>query len=316
VVASRRGRAAPVEKAVLAGLEESQKAGVTTLAEIATDDSVAGILESADAPHVTVFRELLALLPEQVEPQLAIARAHLEGGGRRGLSPHAPYSVHPGLFDRLIDLASERHAPVAMHLAETPAELELLRDGTGEFVEMLRAFGVWREGLIPRGSRPIVYLRRLADVDRALVVHGNYLDQSELAFVARNPQLTVVYCPRTHSYFGHTPHPWRQLIERGASVAMGTDSRASNPDLSVWSELLFLRHRFPEVPPRLLLELGTVRGAKALGLETETGTIAPGKRADLAVVTLPSRSSDPWTSLFAPENRIETTAIPGSPVNP
>jgi cytosine/adenosine deaminase-related metal-dependent hydrolase len=241
----------------------------------------------------------LPFTPNLSTPQSRERGEPIASAVERGLSPHAPYSVHPELFARLIDLAKAHSAPVAMHLAETRAELELLAQGRGEFVEMLTAFGVWRDGLIPRGSRPMDYLKRLAEVARALVVHGNYLDEDELEFVAIHPQMTVVYCPRTHAFFGHAPHPWRRLLDRGASVALGTDSRASNPDLSLWNELTFLREEFPDAAPRVLLELGTIRGARALGLDGEFGTIAPGKSARLATVALPNAMSDPWNALFA-----------------
>lgn len=196
-------------------------------------------------------------------------------------------------------------APVAMHLAETQAELELLAHGTGEFVDLLRDFGVWTPDAIPRRSRPLDYLKRLAAVEHGLVVHGNYLSDEELDFVVDHPNLTVVYCPRTHAWFGHELHPWRRLLNRGASVAIGTDSRASNPDLSVWNELLFLRQRFPDVESRLLLELGTIRGARGLGLSDQTGTLTPGKRADLAVIDLTGATSDsnPYSLLLNPHNR-------------
>jgi cytosine/adenosine deaminase-related metal-dependent hydrolase len=99
-------------------------------------------------------------------------------------------------------------------------------------------------------------------------------------------------------------------------VALGTDSRASNPDLSLWRELQFLRQNFPEVPGELLLDLGTRRGARALGLDTILGEISPGWRADFAVVALPDRSnpSDPHELLFAPASRIVQTWVGGTPV--
>src|SRR5262249_48639500 len=112
-------------------------------------------------------------------------------------------------------------------------------------------------------------------------------------------------CPRTHAYFGHAPHPWRLMLLRGINVALGTDSRASNPDLSLWNELLFLHDRFPDLPKGELLSLGTLAGARALGLDGETGSLTPGKRSDLAVVSLSIGSpGDAFGALFRAENRI------------
>jgi cytosine/adenosine deaminase-related metal-dependent hydrolase len=300
-------------RSVAAGLAESAASGTTLLGDIAGPDWQPSARHGA-VPRCVSFLELLGLAPERRSKELERARGHLVGreGAIRGLSPHAPYSVHPDLFRNLIDLAAEQRAPVAMHLAETKCELELLASGSGEFLPFLEELGVWRSDAIPRGTRPLDYLRELARVETGLVIHGNYLADHEVNFLARSPNLSVVYCPRTHAYFGHEPHPWRRLIAHGVNVAIGTDSRASNPDLSVWNELLYLRRLAPDLDPAVLLELGTTNSARALGLSDDTGTLTAGKSADLAVVEIaPDGASDPWTALFHPGNRISAVLCAG-----
>jgi cytosine/adenosine deaminase-related metal-dependent hydrolase len=199
-----------------------------------------------------------------------------------------------------------------MHLAETTAELELLANSAGEFVPFLQSLGVWREDVVPRGSQTLDYLKVLALAPRVLVIHGNYLDAVDIEFLVSHPNFSVVYCPRTHAYFGHPPHPWRQLLSRGVNVALGTDSRASNPDLSLFNELKFVRQLAPEFDPGELLRLGTLNGAFALGIEAETGSLELGKSADLAIVDLPvSDASDPYASLFDVGSRISATICQG-----
>lgn len=288
--------------ALNAGANESELSGTTLLGEIAT----AGWSETSlptTAPRVIAFRELIGLQPETVAEQLELAEEWLRRSSV-GLSPHAPYSVAPALLARSVELAKRFGAPVAMHLAETREELEFLAEGRGPFVEMLKSFGAWPEGGLPIGRRPLDILRVLADAPRALVVHGNYLADDEIEFIAARPQMSVVYCPRTHEFFGHEPHPWRQLLAKGANVALGTDGRGSNPDLSLWNELVFLRERFPDVAPSTLLELGTLAGARALGCEQDCGTITVGKRADLIAVSLNDAvpSLDPLECLFTKAN--------------
>jgi cytosine/adenosine deaminase-related metal-dependent hydrolase len=305
----RRQPAEQITAAIAAGLREGAQAGTGLLGEIATPNWSPAAL-AGEVVRTVVFRELLGLLPSRLSEQMEIARQHLLGGGEaeagrlvRGLSPHAPYSVHPALFRAAVDLAAEHRAPLAIHLAETEAELELLARGTGEFVELLRDFGVWDPEAIPQGSRPLDYLRPLAKLARALVIHGNYLDADELNFLAGHPQIAVVYCPRTHAYFGHAAHPWRKMLQQGVSLAIGTDSRGSNPDLSLWRELQFLHARHADVDPAVLLRLGTLDGARALGCDHDCGSIAPGKRASLALVALPAGERPPYELLFAGEAR-------------
>ncbi len=289
------------------GALESAESGTTLLGEIATlgwDEAALPI----NGPRVVAFRELIGLKPAAAVSQMEIADEWLRRKSEHviyGLSPHAPYSVAPELLNRSVALAKRFDAPVAMHLAETREELEFLSEGRGEFVEMLKSFSAWPENGLPLGRRPLDILRTLADAPRALVVHGNYLSDEEIEFIAARPQMSVVYCPRTHEYFGHEPHPWRQLLARGATVALGTDGRGSNPDLSLWNEMFLLRERFPDVAPSTLLKLGTLAGARALGCEHECGSITPGKRAELVAVSLGTDAAhhDPLEELFARGNQ-------------
>jgi len=308
---------AAIARVIAQGIAESFRSGTTTIGDIA--GSVAGLeqdpghqTESTHQPRSVAFLELLGLAAERIEEQMHRGRKHLagkspllKGHGIRGLSPHAPYSVHPELFRGLVDLAAAHRVPIAMHLAETREERQLLHDGTGPFVTFLEELGVWRPDLIPRGSRPLDYLRELARVETALAIHGNYLAADEIDFLSAHTNVSVVYCPRTHAFFGHAEHPWRVLLAKGVNVAVGTDSRASNPDLSLWNELLFLRALASDFEPAGLLKLGTINGAMALGLGRETGTLDAGKSADLAIVDLAApQSDDPYELLFHPGNRI------------
>ena len=299
----------PKRTAISRGYRESSECGSTTVGEIATDHWPPQTA-SKSGPRAVVFRELRGLLPEQAAGQLLVAERHLAAAPAdrtviHGLSPHAPYSVNRDLYRRLALLAQDAHVPLAIHLAETAAELELLDRGGGDLASLLRDLGVWRDGVFTSGSRPLDYLRELAALPHALIVHGNYLSSEEIEFIAGQPGMTVVYCPRTHAFFGHRDHPWRRLIARGANVAIGTDSRASSPDLSVWSELQFLRTMHPDVDPRVLLELGTQNGARALGLDDVTGTLSPGQSADIAVIGLPDGPpADPHALLLDARTRV------------
>lgn len=304
---------APEVGPVWQGALESRRAGTTSLADIVAADWQPGLLP-LHSPRTFAFLEILGLSAERIPQLIERARQHLalarsgdlptSSAPSRvhfGLSPHAPYSVHPRLLAELIDLSVEAGTPVAMHLAETRAELELLTRGTGEFVEFLKRLGVWNPDVFrsPRTIRQ--HLEELARAPRGLVVHGNYLSEADSEFLAGTPQLSVVYCPRTHAFFGHEPHPWRQLLDAGINVALGTDSRASNPDLGIWGELQFLHRRHPEMPGSTLLELATIRGARALGIAEHAGTITAGNWADLVVIELPAiPATDPYELLLHP----------------
>jgi len=219
--------------------------------------------------------------------------------------------VHFDLLQQLMPLAVNHNAPVAMHLAETKEELQLLSGLGGPFAKMLMEYNLWQPDLFTALKMPLDYLKELANAPHALVIHGNYLNQHEIDFIARNSNLTVVYCPRTHAWFRHDPHPWQRLLAAGARVALGTDSRASNPDLSLFGELKFLQMQFPNVSPQQLLQLGTCNGTDALGARQHD--IAAGSAANLAVVQLPEfDSGDAWTLLWHRNSSVIGTMKEGS----
>jgi cytosine/adenosine deaminase-related metal-dependent hydrolase len=187
-----------------------------------------------------------------------------------------------------------------MHLAESREELELLARGTGPFRQLLNELGVWSPDVFAAGARPLDYLRVMEQAPRALVIHGNYLDGEETDFLAaRAAKLSVVFCPRTHAFFGHDRYPLARMLARGVNVALGTDSRASNPDLSLLSEMRYCAASHAEVPPAKILELATLRGARALGTSGDTGSLAAGKLANLTAVALPDHeAADPHDLIF------------------
>src|SRR5207302_10539659 len=101
-----------------------------------------------------------------------------------------------------------------------------------------------------------------------VLAHVNYCDDVDLDLLARG-RAGVVYTPRTHAYFGHPPHRWRDMLARGINVAVGTDSCASSPDLNLVDDLRLLHRLAPEVPAQTLWEMATIRGARAIGRELQ-----------------------------------------------
>ncbi|MBN2216729.1 MAG: amidohydrolase family protein [Pirellulales bacterium] len=285
---------ATVEK----GLYETARLGTTTLADVAQDAPPAEMVESLGV-ELWSFLELIGPTANRITPQLERAESHLAAGARSkswhaGLSPHAPYSVLPDLLVRAAALSAERHAPLAMHLAESREELEFVRHGQGPFRRMLENLDACDDGIASGGLSMLDYLRTLAGAYRALVIHGNYLADEDIAFLAgRADRMAVVYCPRTHAFFGHDPYPLEKMLAAGTTIALGTDSRASSPDLGLLGEIREALRRHPTVAPETIVRLATLGGAAALGQKHRLGTIEPGRRADLVAVALPTQSRTP-----------------------
>ncbi|MFL5341483.1 MAG: amidohydrolase family protein [Gemmataceae bacterium] len=289
VIAHRRAASAEqIAADIRAGLAESLRWGTTLLGDISGDGG--SWAELADAPlRAVVFRELLGLPKERAERAWQAAQQWLGACPRTatcrpGLSPHAPYSARVSL----IKAAAGLGLPVAIHLAESAAERQLLADHAGPLVPFLQELGVWDP--VGLANSPEHVLRLAAGPGTTLFIHCNHLAGS----AAVPPTASVVYCPRTHAAFGHPPHTFRDLLARGIRVALGTDSLASNPDLSILNELRFLHAEHPDLPGETLLRLATVNGAEALGWADECGSLEPGKSADFVVLPLPDHDGDPY----------------------
>lgn len=304
VIADRSRGDRDAAAAIAAGIRESAAAGVVAIGEIAT--SPAAMYDVPGAPRLTLFQEAIGFSAGRVDSVAAEMERRVElAGDAAGISPHAPYTVHPRLLQRLVDLAAERRVPIAMHLAESREELELLRDGTGPFQELLADRSMWDEAAIPRGSRVLDYLRQLSRADRSLVIHGNYLDAEEIAFAAsQRERMSVVYCPRTHAYFGHERYPLEALLAAGVRVALGTDSRASNPDLNLLTEARFVAAACPAIAPAEVLRMATLSAAEALGLNAAFGSLAPGKQAAFAVCRCDETNGSPVEQLLHADSQL------------
>ena len=281
-------------QSIVAGIQESFQAGVWAVGDIATDPvgEESYLAAEHETPvHTTVFLEQLGRKAELLEQQRTQLDVHLLKNGlvpesfTCGASPHATYSVTWGLHDQICAAAKIHNSLVAMHVAETLAERQLCDSLTGDFVDLLQDFDAWDpKTFVPRRSIK-GFLGRLSQAPRSLVVHGNYLDTDELDLVQRNKNMSIVFCPRTHQFFQHTPYPLQAMLDRGINVAVGTDSRASNPDLNLFADLQLIAADFPKLSAMEVLKLGTVNGALALGKQDELGTLAVGKQAAISYVS-------------------------------
>ncbi len=301
LVGKRHGEEYDAAEAVRRGLDECVSAGVAAVGDIVQGTTVPTDQSVAVAAFLELIGPTEARAAEALEKAIAYVRAGQGRAAQRvGLSPHAPYSVRPELVEGACRLSAEHGIPVAFHLAESRQEMQLLHEGTGPFRELLVRLGSWDPRVQHGGRRSLDFLEMLAGADRALVIHGNYLDEEEIKFVGeRSDRMSVVYCPRTHGWFQHDPYPLESMLAAGVCVALGTDSRASSPDLSVLEEMRTVARRHPSVSGEKIVEMGTIAGAKSLGCEDELGSLEPGKLARLAVVDLPEgKSDDPYELLL------------------
>ncbi|MEP0844671.1 MAG: amidohydrolase family protein [Phycisphaerae bacterium] len=288
---------APPERfseSILEGAAQSLAAGVTTLADIGHGPDACAAWRRIE-PRTVGFLEVLGMGPRRqaahdrsLAAAVGLCEAHQPPAARErlGLSPHAPYSTDPSVYAAAVDFCRRRGRPLCTHLAETRDEARFLRDGTGPFRELLESWNLWDGSFTPPGCSPVRYAARLGLLDGpVLLAHVNYADDDDLDLLARG-DARVVYCPRTHRFFGHDPHRYRDMLARRIHVCLGTDSLAGVESLSILDELRFLRSIDSETPDEVLVHMATLGAARALNLDAHTGSLEPGKQADIVVIPL------------------------------
>jgi aminodeoxyfutalosine deaminase len=301
-------------ESTLAGIAQCRKYGVTTVGDITLNPAITRpLLRDARMAGVS-FGEVLGMVGRrgQLEGRLTAATDRTEEGGGLtvGIEPHAPYSLDLPGYRRCVEEAAARSMPLATHVAETPDEAEFLGSASGEFARLWAAIGDWSAADVPRfDGGPIRAMASVGLLARAsLLAHVNYASDDELAILAKGGA-SVVYCPRTHAYFGHPPHRFTDMMELGINVALGTDSAASSPDLNLLEDLRLVHRLRPEIPAETLFEMATWRGAKALGMERMVGRLQPGMRANYCVFRV--NRNDPFGELLESNPPLIDISTPG-----
>src|SRR2546426_4560234 len=194
--------------------------------------------------------------------------------------------VSEPLYRAVADLARREGWPLAMHLAESHAESELVRAGRGPFADVLRARGI---AVSAHHSSPVQYLVQLGVLQRAtgwLCIHCVQVDERDIDSL-RQAGVGLAHCPRSNRAHGHGAAPLAAFRRAGLRVGLGTDSVVSVGDSNLWAEAAAAGLDGEDA-----LRMLTIEGARALGLEDEIGSLEVGKQADLAVF--------PSTALYRP----------------
>jgi 5-methylthioadenosine/S-adenosylhomocysteine deaminase len=309
------------------GIVEGIEAGITTYADTCSSGvvmhamrelGVRGIMyQEVFGPDPSQSSGAMRELQERVE-KLHAAQTELVS---LGVSPHAPYTVSDSLYDAAVKFANERGLPLAMHIAEGEAENDMVVGGTGEFADRWRRRGIPVER---RARSPIALLEQHGALERGpLLIHCVRVDDADIAIMARH-RCAVAHCPASNAKFGHGIAPLLPIIAAGIRVGMGSDSVASNNRMDILDEarLAVLIHRaatrkHDAFGAHQALELATIGGARALGLDARVGSLEVGKDADLAAfrIDIPRTTpiGDPYSAaIFAlPGRSAELVTVRG-----
>jgi cytosine/adenosine deaminase-related metal-dependent hydrolase len=272
------------------GIAEGLEAGITTYADTSFGSGAFDAMREMGVRGVS-YQEVFGPHPQQAAAAVQELRERIERLAPRatelvrlGVSPHAPYTVSDELFRAVARAAAQHRWPLATHVAESREETQFVAHAAGPFADGWRQRGL---AVQPRAPSPLALLRNTGVLDvQPLLIHCVHVAEGDIESLPVG--CTVAHCPASNAKFAHGVAPLLRFIERGIPVGLGSDSVASNNHMSLLDEarsavqLSRATVRSASLDAPTALTLATLGGARALGIDTEVGSLEPGKWADLA----------------------------------
>ena len=195
--------------------------------------------------------------------------------------PHAPYSVSPGMFSMINDLPNNNL--LTIHNQETAAENEFFEKGTGDFLRLYKQMGIDISFFKPSGKTSLqTWLPHFTKEQSIILVHNVTTSSEDLEFIRLTThdsrlQTFLCLCPNANLYISNTLPDVNMLMKHTENIVLGTDSLASNDELSIWAEIKTLQQNFKDIDLAILLKWATSNGAKALQMDNSLGSFEKGK---------------------------------------
>lgn len=203
---------------------------------------------------------------------------------KASLVPHAPYSVSASLFEQ-ISANTLTDDILSIHNQETSGENELFESGTGTFADFFAEMGIAQSEAHRGGKNAIYYhLPKLAKAVNTLLVHNTFTKKTDLDFAEEvHPNVYWCLCPNANIYIENNLPDVKLFRETGIRTTLGTDSLASNHQLSILAEMYTLQEE-KNVPFDELLRWGTLNGAMFLNIGSQYGSFEVGKQPGIVLL--------------------------------
>lgn len=292
------------------GAQRCLEAGVTVVGDITYGPEAPAAASDVGLGGV-FFWEVLGMEPSDVSA--ALERLEFPSGNdgrcgprlRCGVSPHALYSSGPALLKHVHEFAAQGRLPFAMHVAESAAEVALVRDGSGPLAAVAARLA---PDFTPSGRYPVSYLDSLGVLDSATVIHVCQTFPTDIPRLAATVRGAIT-CPRSNAWLSTGSAPVGRMLRAGIAVGIGTDSSASNEDLDLMEDVRALAAGKSRLTGAELLRIATLGGARALGVEESFGSLEAGKQADLSLFELNANTATAEAEFIAKAGRATLRAV-------
>lgn len=287
VMQQRHSSAEEIERAMFRADEEMYANGIVAVGDI-SNQTVSKEVKLQSKIYYHTFVEAMGFNPAKATEIIANAKLTREAFAplKATIVPHAPYSVSAELFNEINAVSGITGESISIHNQETADENAFFESKTGHFLKLYDFLGLDISFFEAQGKSSLqTYLPRLSAAPRTLLVHNTFTSSADLKFAAAAHQLLFwCLCPNANLYIEGRLPDIALLKDAGATLTLGTDSLASNQQLSILAEMYSLQER-AEVSFDELLRWGTLNGAAFLGIDAIYGSFEKGKKPGLNLIT-------------------------------
>ena len=301
------------------GFAEAKGFGTTTIANLTAFPE---LIPQVNPPIRTWwFAELIDVrnpnrTSDLVELAIDAMKRARDSGGGIGLAPHALFTASANLYRRCEEIAQCENILLTTHLAEAREEMSMFHDASGPLYEFLKSIG--RDMSDCGHETPFAWFAKIAGapagrtlITEWIVAHLNELAESDFELLEESTsKLHVVHSPRSHAYFGHSRFPFERLRSLGFNICLGTDSLASNEDLSLFAEMRAFQRSEPAFSPKEVLEMVTGNAALGLGKPQALGRIHANRFADLIAIPC-SETADVFEEILEFDRPVDWMMVAG-----
>lgn len=285
VMKSRTADSSEIMKAMEQADEEMYQNGIVAVGDISNQAVSASVKQNSKIYYHT-FVEAMGFNPAQASSIIAKAKETMDSFEKTKASivPHAPYSVSDALFAEIATISQTQENLLSIHNQETPSENEFFQHKTGAFLELYKMLGLDLEFYQASGKTSLQTTLPKLPKSRTLLVHNTQTSLADVAFAkTQHPDLYWCLCPNANRYIEDTLPDVHMLKNEGLRITLGTDSLASNQQLSILEEMKVLQ-RHKQISFQTLLEWATLNGAKFLGIEDTYGSFELGKKPGVVLL--------------------------------
>ena len=260
--------------------------GIVLCADVCNTSDTFKVKKESMIRYISLI-EVFGLDPGKAQSRineiLDIAETARDLGLQYSLVPHSAYSISLTLL-RLLKKESLNNSITSIHFMESEGEEIFLRNHTGPLMSAYKRSGLIPSRLELAGSHIDIILNELTKSGNLILVHNTFADKTTIRLIKERKNLFWCLCPNSNIYIENKIPPLNLLIEEGCQIVIGTDSHASNSNLSILEELKTLQFNFPELDIGDMVRWATINGSKALQEEEWSGSIEAGKKPGLLLL--------------------------------